>query len=262
MKKFWLAVAGVAVLILAVVGVTGCSDDGGVTLSGDTGELKINLNSQQDGIWVNGTGMVYATPDIAILRLGVESQETTVAEARNNAAEAMEMVIQALKDQGIDEEDIQTQYFSIQAVSRWDKVLEEGGEQEVVIGYRVTNTVTAKIRDVEKAGEIIDVAAVAGGDLIRVDNISFTVEDPSQYYEQAREEAIQYAEAKAKQLAELAGVKLGKPTYISESSYMPSPNYISRDAMAAESAPGVSTVISPGELEITTNVQMAYAISN
>ncbi|MFW9984237.1 MAG: SIMPL domain-containing protein [Candidatus Odinarchaeota archaeon] len=52
-------------------------------MSGDTGELKINLNSQQDGIWVNGTGMVYATPDIAILRIGVEAQKTTVAEARD-----------------------------------------------------------------------------------------------------------------------------------------------------------------------------------
>ena len=261
MKKLWLAVAGLA-LILAVVGITGCGSDDGITLTGGDGELKINLNSQQDGIWVNGTGKVYATPDVAILRLGIEVQRETVAAAQAEAQEAMDRVMKALKDEGIDEKDIQTQYFNIQKVTRWDKVYEGNGEQEIVVGYRVTNVVSAKIRDVEKAGNVIDAVAIAGGDLTRVDSISFTVDDPTPYYEQAREQAIKYAEAKAKQLAEVAGVKLGKPTYISESTYMPSPNYYSRDMVMAEAVPEATTSISPGEMEIITNVQMAYSIDD
>ncbi|MFH1650875.1 MAG: SIMPL domain-containing protein, partial [Chloroflexota bacterium] len=67
MKKFaWLAAGLVAVV--AIVGLAGCA--GGTTLG--TGAIGINLNSQQEGIWVNGTGKVSAVPDIAIVSLGVE----------------------------------------------------------------------------------------------------------------------------------------------------------------------------------------------
>ncbi|HUT67241.1 MAG TPA: SIMPL domain-containing protein, partial [Dehalococcoidales bacterium] len=84
MKKTWLVVIG-AVLILGVVGLVGCS--GGVN---GTLELKGNLNSQQEGIWVNGEGKVTAVPDVAILSLGIESQEATVAEAQDKANVAMD----------------------------------------------------------------------------------------------------------------------------------------------------------------------------
>jgi uncharacterized protein YggE len=261
MKKIWLAVVGV-VLVLAVVGMTGCNGDGGVTLAGGDGELKLSLNSQQDGIWVSGTGMVYAEPDIAILRLGIEVMKETVTEAQAEAQVAMNDVVEALKAQGIEEKDIQTQYFTIQRITDWDKYYEEREGVEYLIGYKVTNIVSAKIRDVDKAGEVIDAVAIAGGDLTRIDSINFTIDEPSEYYAQAREEAIDYAKAKAEQMAELAGVKLGQVTYITENSYMSSPNYYSRDAVVAESAAGVSTSISTGEMEISTSVQMAFSISD
>jgi len=255
MKKIWLVVMGLA-LILAVVGVSGCSSEGAV-LSGSNGELKINLNSQQEGIWVSGNGKVFAVPDVAILRLGIEAQETSVAGAQTRAAEAMEQVMAALTGEGVAEKDIQTQYFNIRRVTRWDNVK----EQEIVIGYRVTNMVTAKIREMEKTGTIIDAVAVAGGDLTRIDSMGFSIDDPSPYREEARQKAVADAEAKAKQLAEVAGVKLGKPTYISENVYMPAPIY-RQDMMMekAAGAPAVETPISPGEMEISLNVQLAYAI--
>ena len=254
MKKIWLVVIGLA-LILAVVGVSGCSSDGAV-LSGSNGELKINLNSQQEGVWVSGNGKVMAVPDVAILRLGIEAQEASVAGAQTQAAGAMDSVMAALMGEGVAEKDIQTQYFNIRRVTRWDNVK----EQEIVIGYRVTNMVTAKIREIEKTGTIIDAVAVAGGDLIRIDSIGFSVDDPSAYYEEARQKAVADAEAKAKQLAEVAGVKLGKPTYISENVYMPGPIYRQDMVEMAAGAPAVETPISPGELEISLNVQLAYAI--
>ena len=140
-----------------------------------------------------------------------------MAEAQSRAAEAMDNVMTALTKNGVAKNDIQTQRFSIRRVTKWDRVKEE----ETVIGYRVTNMVTAKIRDIDEAGTIIDAVVEAGGDLTRIDNISFSVDDPSDYYEEARQEAMAEAKAKAKQLAELAGVTLGKPTYISEGIQIP-----------------------------------------
>jgi uncharacterized protein YggE len=254
MKKIWLVAIGVA-LLLAVIGVSGCGSEG-VTLSGDNGEFRVNLNNQQQGIWVNGEGRVMAVPDVAILRLGIEAQEASVVEAKAQAAVAMEQVMDALTAEGVDKKDIQTQYYNIQRVTRWD----DNKLQEVVIGYRVTNTVTAKIRDIEKAGAVIDAVADAGGDLTRIDSIGFTIDDPSDYYEEARQQAVADAEAKAKKLAEVAGVELGKPTYISESSYIPGPIYRQDMVEKAAGASDVETPISAGEMEITINVQLAYAI--
>ncbi len=254
MKKIWLVAIGVALLLVVVV-FSGCGP-GGVTLSGENAEFRVNLNSQQQGIWVSGEGRVTAVPDVAILRLGIEAREASVAEAKAQANEAMEQVMSALTDEGVAKKDIQTQYFNIQRVTRWD----DAKEQEIVIGYRVTNMVTAKIRDIEKAGAVIDSVAVAGGDLTRIDSIGFTIDDPSDYYEEAREIAVADAEAKAKQLAGVAGVELGKPAYISESSYVPGPIYRQDMVEKAAGVPAVETPISAGEMEITLNVQLAYSI--
>ena len=242
MKKNWLLGISLA-LVLATVGLCGCA----------TPE-QINLVTQQEGIWVTGEGEVMAAPDIATLRLGIAAQAATVAEAQSQATEAMTRVMDALIDNGVAEKDIQTQYFSIYQVTKWDWEREE----EVVIGYRVTNMVTAKIRDIDKAGTIIDAVIEAGGDLTRIDGISFSVDDPSAYYEEAREKAMADAKAKAEQLAELAGITLDKPTYISEYMWVPPPIYIK--GADVEEAPAPETPISPGEMEISLTVQVVYAI--
>ena len=112
----------------------------------------------------------------------------------------------------------------------------------------------------DRVGAIIDEAAAAGGDLTRIDSIGFTVEDPSPYQDEAREKAVADAAAKAKQLAEVAGIKLGKPVYITENAFYPSPVY-RQDYYAEAAAPmAAPTPISPGELEISLNVQVTYEI--
>jgi len=254
MKKKWFLVAGLAIII-AVVSLTGCTQEG-VALGESASGFKVSLNNQQEGIWVSGSGKVSAVPDIAILRLGIESQESSVALAQEQAAGAMNAVMSALEDNGVDEKDIQTRYFNIHKVTRWD----ERQGKEVVIGYRVTNIVTAKIRDMDEVGTVIDVVAVAGGDLTRIDSIGFTVDDPSAYQDEAREKAMADAAAKAKQLAELAGIKLGKPTYIVENTSYPYPVYRQDFYGEAAAAPAMETPISPGEMEISLNVQVAYEI--
>ena len=249
MKRNFLVATGMAAiglaLVLSLVGFSACT-------AGPTTIGTVDLNSQQEGIWVTGEGKVTVTPDIATLWLGIEAQAATVAEAQSQAAEAMNEVMTALTDNGVDEDDIQTQYFSIDQVTRWDDFEDE----VVVVGYRVTNMVTAKIREIDKVGSIIDAVAAAGGDYTRINSIGFSVDDPSAYYEEARQEAMADARAKAEQLADLAGVELGKPTYISEGVIYPPVIY--RDAGMEEAAP--STPISPGEIELTLTVQVAYAI--
>ncbi len=252
MKKLWLPIG--LVLLLAVVALVGCTQ--GPTV-GAPANLQLSTNSQQEGIWVSGTGKVTVTPNVASLSIGVESQEATVTDAQAKAAAAMDKIMAALTGNGVDKKDIKTQNFNIQRVTRWD----DSRQQEYTIGYRVTNTVIAKIRDMQKVGAIIDAAVVAGGDLSRVKSIGFSVEDPTAYYTEARQKAMADAKAKATQLADLGGVKLGKPTYISESAQTPPIVYADR-AMAGSAPAPVVTPISPGEMDIVLNVQITYAILN
>ena len=245
MKKTWLLAGAAVILVLAGLFLYGC---GGT--SGNIG----GASTQQTGIWVTGEGKVEAAPDIVSVQLGIVAQEKTVGDAQAQANAAMSQVMVALKDNGVENKDIQTRYFNIQKVTRWDS----DKQLEITIGYRVSNVVNAKIRDVAKAGAVIDAVTQAGGDLTRVDSITFDVDDPIRYYDQAREKAMADASDKAKSLATLAGVKLGKAIYINEynaSTVSPMPIYAKADA-------GVSagTQISAGELEIVLTIQVVYAI--
>jgi len=236
----WLILCLVVVLAF---GAAGCAQGGNVSVT----------PQQQTGIWVTGQGEAMAVPDIAELRLGVEVQADTVAEAQTQASDAMDKVQQALEDNGVAEKDIQTQQYSIYPVTKW---ISDRDEQEIV-GYRVTNIVVAKIRDVDEAGAIIDAVTEAGGDSTRIQAISFDVDDKTPYYEQARAKAVEDANNKATQLAELADVGLGKATYISEGAvYLP----VRADSYNVYPEAGGTTPISPGELEITVQIQVIYQI--
>jgi len=210
------------------------------------------ISSQQDtGIWVRGEGAVTVIPDIAILSLGVDAQADTVSEAQNQSATAMTAIAAELDNQGINKKDINTQQFRISAVRRWVE------DKEILAGYRVTNTITVKVRNTDDTSAIIDAVAGAGGDSARVNSVNFTVDDPSAYYEEAREKAMKDAEEKARQLADTGGVKLGTPIYINETnSYSP----VSNDFYKSEGAGGASTPVFAGETEIRLSVQVVYSI--
>jgi len=241
MKRECLIATGFILALMMVFSV-GCAQS---TLGGI-------LESQQEGIWVTGTGKVLIAPDVADVSLGIEAQEASVARAQTKAAEVMSQIMDALTDHGLAQKDIQTQQFSIQQVTRWD----DDKKQEIVIGYRVSNIVIVKIRILDKVGTIIDSVAEAGGDLTRVNSIYFSIEDPSAHYAELREMAMEQAETTAKQLATLGGVTLGKPTYISESIFTPFPDI----RASAEAVPTTPTPISPGEIEMSLNVQVIYSI--
>lgn len=274
MKKKLALVLGLAIVAAVIgVGLTGCNSTAGPVAAQDQQPISTNASNQQTGIWVSGTGKITVTPNIATVDLGVTAQASTVAEAQSQAAAAMDKVISALTSNGVAQKDIQTQYFSIQEITTPIIVTPpvpystSGASGTPItpprtttlsraITYQVINTVTVKIRTIDKTGSIIDAVASAGGDLTRINSVSFSVDQPEQYYTQARQLAMKDAADKASQLAKLAGVTLGKATYISESSSTPviyPPTVESADS-------GSNTSISPGETDITYNVQVVYAI--
>lgn len=207
-------------------------------------------------IHVSGSGSVTGEPDIATLYLGVSVEKKTVEAAREAAASAMTAVIDSLKANAIAENDIQTENFSI--YPQYDYT-EEG---RVLRGYRVNNSVRAKVQDLETLSDIIDDATGAGGDIVVVDSIQFMIEDPTPLQAQARALAVKNAAAKAETLAEASGVTLGKPVTITETSYAAGPPiaYAEAAEFAADASARSSTPIQAGELTVTVNITIVYEI--
>jgi uncharacterized protein YggE len=164
----------------------------------------------------------------------------------------MSDVMDALRRLEIAEEDIQTVDYSIQAEIDWDD------DERRVIGYVVNNSVRVKMRDMERVGDVLDAVTEAGANNIY--GIEFTIDDPSALQEQARAEAMAEARKKAEALAGLAGVRLGAPRMISESTYETSPYYLEPMYAAAESGIGGGTAVSAGQLDITVQVNVTYDI--
>ena len=263
MKKRWLVLSSMMLAVI-LIGAGGCVVGEGTQVSPpaisayvagpDLG--GIIYSQQQVGLWVTGEGKTMASPDIVLLSLGIEAEAKTVAQAQRDAAEAMSDVMKVLKANGIAEKDIQTQRFSIYPVRKWI----EDERREITTGYRVTNIVVAKIRQIDKAGTVIDAVAEAGGDLTRINDISFSIDDPTSYYKEARAKAVGDAIARAKQMADAADIKLGKLLYISEGTQYVQPLEVRDYLFKAEGAAPSATSISAGELEIRVTVQMVYDI--
>ena len=222
--------------------------------SGERTIEVINKEKREKTVQVTGTGAAVSEPDVVVLSIGVSVEKDSVKQARADAAEAMAGVIESLKGNGLLDPDIQTQHFSIQ--QRFDYIK---GQREFR-GYSVTNIVSAKIRDLDTVGDVIDNAAEAGGDLVQINSIQFSIDDTTKLRMQARVAAMQDAQAKAQTLATEGGVTLGKPISISESGDFYAPRPIGFDLAFAEEAAAVDTPIQSGQLRITVTVNVIYEI--
>ena len=248
MKRFRYCLLGLA--LVCVAALTACDSNVASQI------LTPPLNGRT--IHVNGSGTVVGDPDIASLNIGVSVERKTVSEAREDAASAMTGVIESLKANDIAEDDISTENFSIYPQYDWT----EGGR--ILRGYRVNNTVSAKVRVLDSLSDVIDDAALAGGDSIVVNSIQFMIEDTTPLQAQARSLAVKDAEAKAKTLAEASGVTLGKPITITENTYYQSPPiyYDEAESVADDGGDRTSTPIVPGELTVIVNVSIVYEIEH
>ncbi len=206
-------------------------------------------------ITVVGEGKVTIEPDIARAQIGVEVIKSSVKEASDANKAALEAVLAALKAQGIADEDIQTSGFSIYA----ERYGTDGPLPEDQVNYRVSNNVAVVIRELDKVGAILDAAIEAGANNIY--GIEFSLEDPSTFESEARQGAVADARAKAEELAELNGVTAGDVVSISEVIGNGGGYYNSNFAEVSRAMGGGGTPVSPGQLDLTMQLQVVYTIA-
>ena len=218
--------------------------------------------NESPAIWVSGEGKVSIEPELAVLDLGVEVTNETVAGARDGAATAMDAVMVALKSNGIASKDIQTRNFDIRPRYEWQEVVENGvrSSRDVLVGYRVSNRLTTKVRDLDTVSTVIDSVITAGGDAIRFRDLTFAVEDTSPLMEQLREDAVNDAKAKARHFADLSGMTLGRPIYMAEQDAGRPSEGVILESRAFALAGAADTGISAGELEVSLSIQVAFAM--
>ena len=224
---------------------------------------QASSGGSQAGIWVTGKGSIALEPDLAVLGLGVEARGETVSEALADASTAMDDILDALSRRDIRDRDVQTRRFNVRPEYEYQEIVQSGARREVrvLVGYVVSNTVTANIRDLDSVGVVIDDVATAGGDATRIDDIRFTVEDESAYADRLRSQAVNDAMEKARHLADLAGVSLGQPTFVGEGAAgAPIANVYAESFALARAPAALATSISGGELELRMSVQVLFEI--
>ena len=225
---------------------------------------NVDIPRPDGGIWVTGRASVSVDPDLVLLNVGVEAIAETVAEARRQAADAMDAIVEAVKAKGLEDKDVQTLSFNIWPQYEYPEVEENGVRvrKQTLVGYTVSNTARIKIRDVDAVGTIIDEVAEAGGDYTRINGIQFSIEDPKPYMTDLREQAVEDAMAKAEHFATLTEVAVGDLLFISEVGRGVDVRNFAQDSrvmMALESA-AAATSVSGGELQLSLNVQAVFAI--
>jgi len=204
-------------------------------------------------ISVTGTGRIVVSPDISDIRLGVSITRPTVKAAREAAAATMTRVIAALKKVGIADKDLQTTVLYLQP----NYTYPSGGTPRLT-GYTLSNGLAVTVRDLGKIGDAVDEALAAGATTL--DGISFRVDDPAKAEQQAREEALSQAKAKAGTLASGAGVSIAGVASISETAGpMPYPVYYGADRLAAIPK-DTATPIQAGTNEVIVTVSVVYLI--
>ncbi|MBI2874677.1 MAG: SIMPL domain-containing protein [Firmicutes bacterium] len=204
------------------------------------------------GIEVTGEAAIKVKPDVVYISLGVQTQTATAGEAQTANASAMNKLIQALKGQGIAEDDMQTSGYSISPVYDYEK--QSRGGQPELIGYMVQNSLQVKIKKIGSTGEIIDAAVKAGANTVH--SISFGVENPTPVYRRALQEAYSDALERAQVIASRAGVSGLKVISVTElGGGVP---VIQRMAKAEMAAADSSTPILAGENTIQASVRVVF----
>jgi uncharacterized protein YggE len=208
-------------------------------------------------ITVVGGGMVAAVPDVARVDMGVETSAPTVSEAVAENAAKMDALLAALSEAGVASKDIQTSNFSINLDRYVEPMLSVSSEEarEPQQRYRVSNMVTVIVRDLDTISEVLDGVLDAGANNIW--GVNFDLDDKSEAMSDARTAAAADALARAEALAGLHGVELGSVVSVSE--------VVGGNAVpvrfAMEAGMGGGGPISAGEVEISYQIQVAYAIA-
>jgi uncharacterized protein YggE len=204
--------------------------------------------SSPPALTARGTGTVTSTPDRLTVVLGVQNRGRAAQEALDANNRLATATIEALRAAGVAETDLRTSQLSVFPT--------QDPTTGRITGYEVNNLVTATLRDIGRAGSVIDAAGAAAGDAIRVQQLEFSVADDSAPRAQARADAVRKAQEQARQLADAAGVALGAVRSITENAAEPPVPY-ERDSRAAAQA---AVPILPGTQELRVGVEIVYEI--
>lgn len=200
-------------------------------------------------ITARATGTVVAAPDTATVVLGVETRDRSATAALTANSERANAVVGVLQGAGVAPADIRTSQLTV-----YPTTAPETGR---ITGYQVSNQVTATLHDIAAAGELIDQAAAAAGDAIRVQTIQFSIADESAARADARADAVRRALTQARQLADAAGVGLGPVRSIVElAGEQPPIAYKAEADRALQSVP-----IQPGTQELAVTVEVVHDIA-
>ena len=204
-------------------------------------------------IHVTGEGVVSAAPDIAMLTFSVRSQAPGASEAFAQTTRLAGAVLAEVEAQGVEARDRQTVQINLNPI--YARENGRGYDRNRVAAYEAVMTLNVRLRDIDKAGEVIDAAVEAGAN--GLDRFHLTFDDPSALQDQARIAAVEDAMAKAEAMAEAAGARLGEVVTIStQGSGGARPAVLTRSSMAAEAAP----VIAAGEQDLRVTVSATFTL--
>jgi uncharacterized protein len=233
MKNSSIVFLGLMLLFLAVPNATAATEN-------NTSKLT-----------VQGDGKVTASPDMATIVLGVETQNASAAGAVRENAGLMNETINALKAAGIAENNIQTSSFSLTTMPQdQPKMANEKPKAPV---FLATNQVTVKLNNTTDVSRVLDAAVSAGSNSIQ--QVSFDLRDPRPQNDRAMTLAIEDARRQAEVAANAAGVKLGRVLEITEGYGYVAPT--AKKALFAD----IATPIQSGQLEVSASVTVIYEIS-
>lgn len=206
-------------------------------------------------IIVSGTGEVRISADTAVISLGVNARDKDVLIAQQRVNETINAIRDALKDQGVEEENINTEYINIYAVYDYQN------GQEQLAAYNASSTLAIRVTDMESVGALIDTAFAAGANTLN--GISFSASDTAEAQAEALTLAVEDAKKKAEILAQASGMKITGIELISENGVFSFENSIgnvyARDMAAPESAADKSTVVQAAKLIVSATVSITFS---
>ncbi|PIT88311.1 MAG: hypothetical protein COU29_00780 [Candidatus Magasanikbacteria bacterium CG10_big_fil_rev_8_21_14_0_10_36_32] len=201
---------------------------------------------------INGLGKVTGDNNIAVTSIGYSNTDKEVAKAQTSNKQVMDQVVAELKSLKIEDKDLQTNYTIYPEYDYTEK-------GAVLKGYKVTNTVTIKIRDLSKINVVLSLAGKYGAN--EVVGLNFTIDDTSNLKDQARNKALVDAKNKAAILAQSLGVRLGG--VVSYNEYESGDdNYYKYSAYSGGIGGGemAPAVVSSGSKDVIMNVNVVYEI--
>lgn len=215
-------------------------------------ERGAGMRGKAPTINVQGEGRASVAPDLATVSLGVTTQAPTAAQAMSDNATRQAAVIDALKAQGVAPADLQTQGLSLSPMQDFSRE----GQPPVITGYQAQNIVTARVRDLDRLGPLLDAMVAAGA--TDVQGISFSREDSAGTEDRARTAAVAEARRRAEVIARAAGMALGPLVSLTDTSFSGGPRPMAMMARAADAAE--STPVEQGELTLTAQVTGVWSL--